>query len=147
MAAVNIPSPLANLTWLDFTPERNCALAGQVVGTAILEAEDASPLGEATLEDLDASSISISESLMEFVRTSGPTPLVDVAYEQIRAWNTDMLGTNMSILNLTDQVDQHCHLDLCRNMDFGGNPDLSGIGVSCNQMTQRSGTYTIPKLC
>jgi len=119
-------NPLANLTWLDFNPAVNCQLATQVIGKAILE-------------DEAGSSISMSESLLDFVRISGPTPLDNVTYDQVFAWNSaDISNYNMSILNLTDRADQHCHLDLCLNLDYQGNPDISGIGVGFDPIMQLS---------
>lgn len=119
MADTNIlPTALQNLTWLDFHPEINCALAGQCLGGALRVLED-------------ESSPSVPDSLVDFARASAPVILANISHEQILEWNSFVLSNkNISVVNLTDITNQKCHLELCQNLKFEGNPDISGIGVS-----------------
>lgn len=117
MELADLPLVLQNLTWLDFEPQTDCAIAEKCLGEALGE-DDPAPL---TLIGV------------EFARACAPSPvsLADISYEEMVDWNAYVfLNKNISVLNLTDQANLHCHRDLCRGMKFEGNADLSGIGVS-----------------
>lgn len=122
--ATDIPNVLSNLTWLDFIPNQNCQLSGKAIAGALLQKED-------------ASEISTFDVLIQFARACAPVSLVDVSLAQILDWNTQISSQNSSsVLDLVDTVNQQCHGELCSNMNFEGNPDLAGIGVGFEQLTQ-----------
>ena len=128
MMAADIPSVLSNLTWDDFIPNKNCELSGKAIAGALVQKKD-------------ESAISTFDVLIQFARACAPVSLSNVTLAQILDWNTDMLSKNASssVLVLIDKVDKQCHRELCFNMNFEGNPDLSGIGVSLEQILQYQG--------
>lgn len=103
----------------DFIPDKNCHLSGKAIAGALIRKED-------------ASAISSFDILIQFARACAPVDLSNVSPAQILDWNTDMLNKNArnSVLVLVDKANQQCHKELRSNLNFAGNPDLSGVGVS-----------------
>ncbi|KAM7198916.1 hypothetical protein V8F20_005983 [Naviculisporaceae sp. PSN 640] len=118
----DLPTVLRNFTWLDCDPQQNCTLASSCLSE------------ELSNDDLSTSS---SYVLVEFTRTCAPEIFTNLSYEQILGWNSFMvINHNISALNLTDQVNEKCHKEFCQNLDWEGDPDLSGPGVMAAYLIQ-----------
>jgi len=120
---IEIPAVLANLTWLDFSPQTNCELAAKCIGEELQN---------------DAPELSTSYALVEFARECAPVSLTNVSYEEILLWNSQLVvEKNIYVINLTEQVNELCHREFCRDLDWEGDPDLSGPGVSISYAVSR----------
>ncbi|KAK3361650.1 hypothetical protein B0T24DRAFT_642088 [Lasiosphaeria ovina] len=113
-----IPPVLQNLTWLDFDPARNCTWAGRLLGQ--FWRDDG-------VEELSAG------YLFLFARTCAPPAaagLPGVTPGDVVDWDAyNFLYRNVSLVDITTEVDSACHAEFCRNLKWPGNPDLSGVGV------------------
>ncbi|KAK4207743.1 hypothetical protein QBC37DRAFT_298070 [Rhypophila decipiens] len=107
-----LPPVLRNITWLDFDVRKNCSIASK-----------------ALIDHIDDPSSKYS--LFDLAKICSPVPLTNISYEQMLDWNAyHEFNKGITVLNLTDSVNEHCHLEFCQHLGWEDDPDLSGPGVS-----------------
>lgn len=121
-----LPAVLRNLTLSSLNVENNCETASRVLAGnqhAISEAHGYLPtlpfmgvyslLQDCAPTTVDVSNVTYGQAIDWFV------------YQQ----KSDPNGALSLLENLRDS--KECHINFCNNLQWEGNPDLSGIGVSC----------------
>ncbi|KAJ4399664.1 hypothetical protein N0V85_005954 [Neurospora sp. IMI 360204] len=119
-----LPAVLRNLTLSDLNVENNCPTASRVLAGnqhAISEANGYLPalpfmgvyslLQDCAPTSVDVSNVTYGQAIDWFVRQQ----------------QSDPNGALSLLEDLRDS--KECHIDFCNNLQWEGNPDLSGIGV------------------
>jgi len=116
----SLPEVLRNLTWLDFDPTKNCSVAGKLFGDIFAGLNEEPMAGQ-----------SIYWTLL-FAWECGPVSLRNITGVDILLWDSLVTLNNRSeaLVSLSELTRERCYRDFCRNIEWSGNPDLAGIGVS-----------------
>ena len=128
-------NPLANLTFSMFEPERNCTAAGAFA------AHLRPSLG-------DDNNFPV-KSLREFILFCSNTTARNFTDGNAVDWYryTDAIfpdAFNNLTYNIQDRYYSPCWRNYCENIEFAGNADLAGIGVSsCSHQSEPFRQYTL----
>lgn len=110
-------NPLANLILSTFDVEKNCTAAGAFAAHILQfwDDEDSFPL----------------LSLRELVTFCSNTTIANITDGNLVDWYgfTDATAAD-SLKDFVAGMSNACQPDFCRNLEWEGNPDLAGIGVS-----------------
>ncbi|KAM7186290.1 hypothetical protein V8F33_011886 [Rhypophila sp. PSN 637] len=131
-----LPPILRNITWLDFDVRKDCSIASKALSDEIM-------IGITYNQ-------SSRYSLFYFAKTCSPVPLTNISYEQVLDWNAyHRFYEDITVLNLIHSVNEHCHLEFCQCLGWGGDPDLSGPGVMAAYIIQvvLTSSFSVFYLC
>ncbi|KAK3947297.1 hypothetical protein QBC32DRAFT_374397 [Pseudoneurospora amorphoporcata] len=126
---LRLPAVLRNLTLSDLIVENNCATASRVLAGNQHAISNVSE----TYGHLPALPFMDVYSLLKDC-ASTPPDVSNVTYGQAIEWfiyqnKSDPNGTLSLLEDLRDSESKECHIAFCNNLQWEGNPDLSGIGV------------------
>ncbi|KAF1829555.1 hypothetical protein BDW02DRAFT_651276 [Decorospora gaudefroyi] len=109
----DLPNVLKNLTWRDFDPGRNCTAAGRLFGQ--MEAGGIEEMSIFYLRD--------------FAWGCAPVSMQGTSALDIVAFAIYNIRQEIYLTDLFKPVLNQCRPELCRSIEWEGNPDLSGIGI------------------